>query len=172
MVLVVAGRRRGELVPSKAAALVGNVYVAGIIGGLFFVGVLLHGLVIWHAPVARAAAFVVAGVMAGSFAGAWRLGAFRRRTVIELRAEPERDLGAIEVTAAGEQLDPSVLLDGRALSNGSFERFSQLRVAVVDLPEDAPAEIHVWAHRVSRDGGSAQLSVEVDVHDHRVVIRP
>ena len=172
MVLVVAGRRRGEHVPATTPPLLGNALVAVVISGLFFAGVLLHGLVIWHAPVARAAAFVVAVVMAGAIAGAWRLGAFRPRTVIELRGEPERDLGTIAVTAAGLELHPSVHLDGRAAGTGAFERFSRLREAVVDLPRGAPTEVYVWAHRVARDGGSENVAVEVIADEHNVVIRP
>jgi amino acid permease len=172
MVLVVASRRRGDRVPATAPALVGNALVAVAVGGLFLAGVLLYGLVIWQAPMARAGALVVAAVMVGAIAGAWRLGAFRRRTVIELRAEPERDLGAITVIAAGRELAPRVRLDGRMCTTGSFERFSRLREAQVELPPGAPRDVHVWAHQVSRDGGSGDLSVDVDVDDNHVVIRP
>ena len=55
---------------------------------------------------------------------------------------------------------------------GPFERFSRLREAVVELPAGAPGEVHVWAHRVSPDGASEDLPVEVDVNDRQVVIRP
>jgi amino acid permease len=171
MVLVVASRRRAEYVPRKAIPLVGNPLVAAMVAGLFLVGVLVNGLFIWHSPLPRLAALAVAIVMAGAIIGAGRLGAFRRRTVIELRAEPERDLGAIEITAAGHTLQPPIQLDGQPGAPGAFERFSRLREAVVDLPADAPAEVHVWAHRVTRDGDSEDIPVEVDVAARHVVIR-
>jgi hypothetical protein len=171
MVLVIASRRRAEYVPKHAIPLVGSPLVAGAVAGLFLVGVLVNGLFIWHSPLPRVAALAVAVVMAGAIIGAWRLGAFRRRTVIELRAEPERDLGAIEITAAGHTLQPPIQLDGQPGAPGAFERFSRLREAVVDLPADAPTEVHVWAHRVTRDGDSEDLPVDVDVTARRVVIR-
>jgi hypothetical protein len=117
------------------------------------------------------AALAVAAMMAGAIAGAWRLGAFRRRTVIELRREPERDLGVLEVTAAGRGLATPVRLDGRAAGMGGFERFSRLCEAVVELPDEAPAEVHVWSHRVSPDGESEAVPVEVGVDRRHVVIR-
>lgn len=171
MVLVVAGRRRGERVPVTAPPLLGNPMVALAVTGVFLTGVLIHGLVIWEAPVARAAALAVAAVMAGAIAGAWRLGAFRRRAVIELRREPERDLGVLEVTAAGRGFATPVRLDGRPAGTGTFEGFSRLREAVVELPGDAPGEVYVWAHRVSPDGESEVVPVEVGVDGREVVIR-
>jgi hypothetical protein len=53
-----------------------------------------------------------------------------------------------------------------------FERFSRLREAVVDLPASAPAEVHVWVHRVSPDGGSDTVPAEIGVDGSQVVIRP
>jgi amino acid permease len=172
MVLLVASRRRGEQVPPASAPLVGNPVFAALVAGLFLAAVLLHGLVIWDDALARAAAFVVAAVMAAAIAGAWRLGAFRRRSVVELRREPERDLGVLEVTAAGRDVAAPVLLDGRPATTGPFERFSRLREVVVDLPAGAPEELHVWAHRVSPEGDSEDIPVVVDVDGGHVVIRP
>jgi hypothetical protein len=172
MVLVVAGRRRGEHVPAAHAPLIGNPIVAALVAGVFLFAVLLHGLVIWDAPLARAAALGVAAVMAGAIAGAWRLGAFRPRTVIELRREPERDLGVLAVTAAGQAVAAPVLLDGRSAATGAFERFSRVREAVVDLPAGAPRDVYVWAHHVTPDGDSEDIPVAVDVDGRRVVIRP
>ncbi len=171
MVLVVASRRRGDQVPPLVLPLVGNPIVAALVTGLFLAAVLLHGLVIWDATLARVAALAVAVVMVGAIAGAWRLGAFRRRTVIELRREPERDLGVVEVTAAGHSLEAPVVLDGQRGTTGPFERFSRVRSVEVDLPAGAPREVHVWAHRVSPDGDSEDIPAAVDVNDGRVAIR-
>jgi amino acid permease len=172
MVLIVASRRRGDHVPPVAAPLVGHPLAAALVAALFLAAVLVHGIVIWDAPLARAAAFAVAAVMVGAIVGAWRIGAFRPRAVIELRREPERDLGVIAVTAAGHAVAAPVLLDGRPAETGAFEGFSRLREAVVELPAESPAEVHVWAHRVSSDGDSDDVPVAVDADGRRVVIRP
>jgi amino acid permease len=171
MVLIVASRRRGERVPPTSPRVIGHPAVAAVVGGVFLAAVLVHGLVIWDDPLARVAALVVSVVMAGAVAGAWRLGAFRPRTVIELRREPERDLGVLAVSAAGRELSPPVRLDGQPAGTGAFERFSRLREAAVDLPGAAPTEVHVWAHRVSTDGASEAVPVQVDIDGGQVVIR-
>jgi hypothetical protein len=168
---VVASRRRGEHVPPAVVQLVGRPVVACLVSALFLVAVVVHGVAIWQPPLARAAAFAVAAVMAGAILGAWRLGAFHPRAVVELRREPERDLGVLAVTAAGSHVGAPVRLDGRPAGTGAFEGFSRLHEAVVDLPAGAPSEVHVWAHRVSPDGQSEDIAVAVDVDGHRVVIR-
>ncbi|HEX6654007.1 MAG TPA: aromatic amino acid transport family protein [Thermoleophilaceae bacterium] len=172
MVLIVASRRRGDQVPPVVPRLIGNPLVAALVAGLFMAAVLLHGLVIWDEPLAQAAALAVAVVMAAAVAGAWRLGAFRPRTVIELRREPERDLGVVRVAAAGRELSTAVALDGRPGTTGPFEQFSRVGSVEVDLPPGTPDEVHVWAHRVSTDGESEDVPVTVSVSGGQVVIRP
>jgi hypothetical protein len=171
MVLVVASRRRGELVPPKAT-LIGNPVVAVLVSLLFLAGVLVQALWIWDAVLAQVAGVAVAVVMAGAIAGAWRLGAFRPRTVIELRREPERDIGVLAVTMNGHSVAPPVSVDGHSATSGNFERFSQLREVVVDLPPDAPGEVRVWAHRLSPDGNSEDIRMRVEREGSKVVIRP
>jgi amino acid permease len=171
MVLVVASRRRGELVPPKAT-LIGNPVVAALVSLLFLAGVLVQALWIWDAVLAQVAGVAVAVVMAGAIAGAWRLGAFRPRTVIELRREPERDIGVLAVTMNGHSVAPPVSVDGHSATSGNFERFSQLREVVVDLPPDAPGEVRVWAHRLSPDGDSEDIPMRVEREGSKVVIRP
>jgi amino acid permease len=169
MLLLVASRRRGELVPGTAPRLIGHPVTATAIGVLFLAGVVLHGALIWDQPPARVAALAVAGGMAAVAVMAWRRGAFRPRAVIELRREPERDLGHLGVTVAGAAgAAAAVELDGRAARPGSFERFSQLRRAAVVLPADAPAEVAVWLHRVSSDGHSTPVPGAVEVAGRHV----
>jgi hypothetical protein len=67
---------------------------------------------------------------------------------------------------------PPVSVDGHSTTPGSFERFSQLREVVVDLPPDAPGEVRVWAHRLSPDGDSEDIPMRVEREGSKVVIRP
>lgn len=172
MVLIVASRRRGERVPPSAPWWRGHPLVALVVAAVFLAAVVVHGALIWDEPVARVAAFLVAGLMVLAIGGAWRLGAFRRRSVIELRREPERDLGALSVTLAGATAAPAITLDGRDTTPGPFDRFSRLREAEIALPAGAPREVHVWAHRVSPEGASEPVPVTVDVQEGHVVVRP
>jgi hypothetical protein len=173
MLLIVASRRRGELVPGAAPGLIGHPVTAVAIGALFLAGVVLHGVLIWDQPPARVAALAVAGAMAAVAVIALRRGAFRPRAVIELRREPERDLGHLGVTIAGAAGHAvAVELDGRPGKPGSFEHFSQLSSASVVLPADAPDEVSVWAHRVSPDGQSTEVPATVDVAGRHISIAP
>jgi amino acid permease len=171
MVLIVASRRRGELVPPKAA-LIGSPVVATLVGCLFLVGVLIQALLIWDNVAAQAAGVAVTVATAAAIASAWRFGAFRPRTVIELRREPERDIGVLAVTTSGHSIAPPVWLDGHRATPGIFARFSQVREVVVGLPPEARREVHVWAHRLSPDGGSENIPVRVEHVANNVVIRP
>ena len=170
MLLIVASRRRGELVPGTAPGFIGHPATAVVIGALFLAGVVLHGTLIWDQPPAQVAALAVAGGMAASLVVAWRHGAFRPRAVIELRREPERDLGHLGVTVAGAATAAKVELDGSAARPGQFEHFSQLGRASVVLPDDAPEEVTVWAHRVSPDGQSTEVPTTVEVDGRHVTI--
>jgi hypothetical protein len=170
MLLVVAARRRGELVPATAPGFIGHPVMAVVIVALFLGGVALHAAVIWDVPVAQAAAAAVTIGMVVAVVVAWRRGAFRPRTVIELRREPERDLGYLGVTVAGRAVKLPIELDGRAAAAGSFESFSRLNAAVVQLPPDAPSELAVWPHRVTPDGESSEVLASVENGDGRVVI--
>jgi amino acid permease len=172
MLLVVASRRRGELVPGLVPRLVGHPVTAAAIGAIFVAGTLLHGLVIWEGPGERAAALAVAAAMLALSAGAWRRGAFKPRTVIELRREPERDLGHISVTSAGAPVDARIEVDGRPARDGSFARFSLMGTATVELPPGGPEEVAVWAHRVSPGGDSQAVPASVGGDGRTVLITP
>ncbi len=170
MMLVVAARRRGELVPSTAPGFVGHPLTALGVGGLFAAAVALHGLVIWDAPLLQAAALGVTAGMVAVALVAWRRGGFRARSVVELRREPERDLGVVGVTVAGERVTAPVELDGRPAEVGTFEGFSRVRSVTVRLPDGSPTETAVWAHHVTPDGDSVVLAADVDVSDGTVSI--
>jgi amino acid permease len=170
MLLVVAARRRGELVPGAAPGFIGHPATAVLLGGLFLGGVVLHAVVIWDASLAQAAAAAVAVGMLAVLIVSWRRGAFRPRAVIELRREPERDLGYLGVTVAGRAVDFPIDLDGREAAMGPFESFSRLREATVQFPPDTPEEIAVWPHHVSADGESSVVPAAVANGDGRVVI--
>ena len=172
MLLIVASRRRGELVPGTTLGLIGHPVTAAAIGALFLCGVVLHGTLIWDQPPAQVAALAIAGGMVAVAIVAWRGGGFRPRSVIELRREPERDLGHLGVTVAGAAGPATVELDGRPARTGPFERFSRLGSARVVLPSDAPEEVAVWAHRVSPDGHSVEVPATVEIAGHDVSIVP
>jgi len=96
----------------------------------------------------------------------------RARAVIDLRREPERDLGHLAITIAGGPARAVVELDGRPSEPGPFQHFSALRTATVALPSGSPPEVAVWIHRVSPDGTSTDVPASVDVASHNITISP
>jgi amino acid permease len=162
MLLVVVARRRGELVPGTVTRFVGHPVTVVLVGGLFAAAVLIHGLVIWDGWVERGMALAVTAGMAAVTVAAWRGGAFRRRGVVEVRREPERDLGFVALTIAGESVPAVVEIDGAPGVLGVFEHFSGVREVTIHLPPGAPDENAVWAHRVSPDGESTPVEAGLD----------
>jgi hypothetical protein len=76
------------------------------------------------------------------------------------------------VTAGGRAVTPDVWLDGEQTEPGPFRHFSRLREVVISLPRRAPHEVHVWAHRLSPEGGSELIQLNVERDGDRLVIRP
>ncbi len=74
------------------------------------------------------------------------------------------------MTIAGEAVTAPVELDGRRVETAAFEGFSRVRSVSVRLPDGAPAETAVWAHRVTPDGDSVPLPADVQVSDGLVSI--
>ena len=172
MLLVVASRRRGELVPGTVLRAIGHPAVAIAVGAVFLAGTVAHGLFIWDGALERAAALAVAAAIVALSVDAWRRGAFTPRTVVELRREPERDLGHVSVTAAGAAVQATVEVDGVLARDGAFGGFSGLATATVVLPPGGPDELAVWAHRVSPDGDSEPVPATVAGDGRRIRISP
>ena len=62
VLLLVASRRKGDVVPGVAPRLVGHPLILTLIYLLYLAGLLMHGLIIWQEPVQRVAALGVAAL--------------------------------------------------------------------------------------------------------------
>jgi hypothetical protein len=172
VLLLVASRRKGDLVPTAVYPLLGHPLVVGGVYVVFLGIVLLHGLVIWQEAPARALALgEVVCVVALTAYLVWR-GAFTPRAVVELRLEaPDRDTATLCVTAIGHPCTARVRLDygdglrSREAAEEPIATFSRLRAASLDLPTHGARELKVWAHRVTAEGVSEPLPVAVAVVD-------
>jgi hypothetical protein len=170
--LLVASRRKGDLVPSAMYPLLGHPLVVGGIYFVFLGIILLHGLVIWQDGLERALALALAVVVVVITAHAVRRGAFTPRAVVELRQEPrESDTGWFSVTVVGQARAARVQLDygdecqRREAAQGSIPAFSRLRTARLEVPTHGARELKLWAHRVTPERNSEPLPVRVDVVD-------
>jgi hypothetical protein len=172
VLLLVASRRKGDLVPTTVYPLLAHpLVVCGIY--LAFLGIILvHGLVIWQEPVERALALALAALVVALTVHAVRRGAFAARAVVELRQElAGQETGTFSVTVVGNSRAASVRLDypegcrRQTAAQGQIPSFSRLRGVTLELPTEGAREIKVWAHRVTLERTSEPLPIRVDVVD-------
>lgn len=176
VLLLVAGRRKGDVVPGVAPRLVGQPLVVVLIYLLYLAGLLLYGLVIWQEPWQRLAALAVAILGAALPVVLARRGAFRRRAVIEVRAGGDRkQQGAFAVSAAGKPQPVAVQLHYDRLdercqaASGEISNFAALRTASFAwLPGAAEMsagirDVKVWTHALSDDGADQPLPASAEL---------
>jgi hypothetical protein len=171
VLLLVAARRRGELAAGDYRLPAGR-WVLGAVYVVALGGVALHGIALWEDPLQRAAALAVTALALGLTVSMVRSGTFTPRATLELRAEPGGDAGWFSLVAAGRAVVADVVLayaDGteqrvRAAS-GEIARFDALRRVTLtpEWPAGAPAELKLWAHRVTADDESQPLEWRTEI---------
>jgi hypothetical protein len=170
VLLLVSSRRRGEIIPGVMLGFLGNPLIVGGIF-LFYLAVLLvHSIVIWQSPAARAAALLTA--LGSIFATVMmvRGGAFRPRVVVEICEDLRRDGAAsFSVVVGGQPLPVDVRLrypQGEQVlraTRGEVPDFAHLRAVTFDLPATAAREIKVWAHLVTPAGSSEAMPATLEL---------
>jgi amino acid permease len=166
MLLLAASRRRGEYVPRSVVGVVRGPVGIAAVGALYLTAVLVQGFVIWQRPAERLLAGIAAGLIVLVTTVAVRRGAFRPRSVIEIRREAT-GVGVITVTMDGIPGDGSIRVaeddTERELSavGGVVDRFAELRSATFGFdPKDTRA-LKVWVHSVTADGDSEAIDARV-----------
>lgn len=141
--LMVASRRKGDLVPGVSYRFLGHPLIIGGIYLLFLGNLFLHGLVIWQHPLMRAGGVFMGLLIFGITVAMVRRGAFARRAVVEL-CQDQRPGGrpALSVVVGGETLAAEARVEGRQAS--------------VSLPATGARELKLWAHRVTPVGDSSR----------------
>jgi hypothetical protein len=170
VLMLVASRRRGELVPGVVYRFLGHPLLVGGIYVLFMGNLMLHGLIIWSGPVERASALAVALLALGSTAWMVRRGVLAPRAVVQLRddARPGQR-AALAITVNGQPASARAGLDYPG-DEQTFEAavreiatFSSLRRVVLQLPAGPARELKVWTHRITLDGDSEPLPALLEV---------
>lgn len=171
VLLLVASRWKGEVVPGVVYRFLGHPMLTTGIYLLYLTSLFLHGLVIWENPGQRAAALAVGGLMLGATIAMARRGAFASRVVVELR-EDQREGGqaVFNVTAGGQPALAEVRFgyaEGEKqvqAATGKVPAFASLRCANFQLPATQARELKVWAHKVTPEGDSEGLPALLEVH--------
>lgn len=167
VLLVRAGRCRGDIVPEVVYHVIGHPIFLIIIFLLSLTGVILHGLFIWEDPPMRILALVVAAVIIGMTFNAWRQGAFAPRFIAELRDNaPINGPASLRLTYNGAPIEMEMHLvsadgDLRQIRAASHEisELAALQSVTVHLPAARAGEIKVLTYQVTPEGNSHPLPV-------------
>ena len=111
--LLVASRRKGELVPGLSYRALGHPLVVGGIYLLFLSNLFLHGLVIWEHPLMRVGGVAIGLLVFVVTVAIVRRGAFAPRVVVELRQDRRRDGRSFLAVTAGGQPASAAIVAGR-----------------------------------------------------------
>jgi amino acid permease len=172
VLLLVASRRKGEVVPGVSYRALGHPLVVGGVYLLFLSNLFLHGVVIWEHPLQRAGGVLTGLLMVAVTVAMIRRGAFGRRVVVELRQD-RRPAGRsfLAITAGGRPAAAEIRLtdaDGdRRMQSATSElpELATLRSVDVVLPAGRARELKLWAHTISPEGISEPLPLLAAVHD-------
>ena len=169
--LLLASRRKGEIVPETVYRRLGQTWLVAGSYGLFVASLLLHGLVIWPDLPRRVAALVVAGVVLGMTMWLVRRGMLARRVVIELRHDQRKGhTSGFTVASGGRPLVATARvaynggeeqLEG---SRGNIPSFTTLRSVSFNLPVDGERDIKVATYRITPEGDIVALAGSLVVH--------
>ncbi len=162
VLLVAVGRRKGDYIPAVAWRWLGHPVVLFLLYGLFFAGLLAHGLLIWPDPIRRTAALLVCvGILVLTWV-AIRRGALQSRTVLEVRFDQTAGgRGAYQVVSAGQPVAATVAIDALnqqttlQTSRGDLANLASMRSLYFQLPACKSRELKVWLHQISSSAESS-----------------
>ena len=172
VLLLVASRRKGELVPGVSYRALGHPLVIGSVYLLFLSNLFLHGLLIWEHPLLRVGGVLMGLLMLAVTVAMIRSGAFAPRVVVELRDDRRPDGQSLfAITAGGRPAVSLVRLrsdDGERQiesATGTLPMFGALRSVGIHLPAGPARELKVWGHTITADGISESLAARVTIQD-------
>jgi hypothetical protein len=172
VLLLVASRRKGDLVPGVVLRVLGHPIVLSGIYLLTLAGILLHGLVIWEHPLEQTTALVAIVLTLGLTGVMLRQGAFPPRIVVELRwNRREGDQAKLRIIARGAPLASAIRLGypsqeqhlyGATAEIGAFAALSDV---LLTFPAAQARELKVWAHQIDLDGASTPMPIQLMISD-------
>jgi amino acid permease len=170
VMLLVASRRKGEVVPGLHWPFIGHPLVIGGIYALYLGVLVVHAGWVWDSPIERLAALATAVFVIVASVQIVRRGSFTPRMVIELR-DDQRDghQASFTITAVGRPAEAAVSLAypdqtrEQYGSSGEISWFDGLREASFAWDATEARELKVWVHRVGATGESEGLPAEIAV---------
>ncbi|MCB0196774.1 MAG: hypothetical protein KDJ65_32780 [Anaerolineae bacterium] len=171
VLLLVASRRKGELVPQVVHRFLGNPLLLTGIYLLCLFNLVFHALIIWQNPIQRLLGLVIALLVLGLTIAMIRRGVFSPRLIIELRDDQSRGgKSRVYVTANGQPVPIEVQLGytgGEELlqaNSGTIRTMSDLRYIRLNLPPTTARHLKVLAHTITPDGTAQDWPVHLTLN--------
>jgi len=168
--LLVASRRKGELVPGVSYRILGHPLVVGGVYVLSLSNLLLHGLLVWEHPLQRVGGLFVGLLVMGVTIAIIRRGAFAPRVIVELREDRRRaGRSRLAVVSHGQPVSTEIRLtdaEGRPRTHhttGELPELATLRSLAVELPAGPSRDLKVWAHTITPEGSSSGMAARVSL---------
>lgn len=173
MLMLVAGRRKGDYAPKLFFDFLGNPIILTMIYLIYLGSVFVYGFFIWENPLQRVLAVGVGVVLLVATYLVIQQGAFASRVVVELK---------VELSDAGERAAVAIVDRGRPLAaifrlvyanreqtitgaEVEIPSFKQLKRIFVELPPVSSTEMKVWLHRVTSEGNSEPIPAALRIYD-------
>jgi hypothetical protein len=179
VLMVLAARRRGELVPALVWRWIGAPLVAWAIVAGSIVALVAVGLFVWDDWGSRSAALAMAALGALTVSWVIRRRSFRRRCLVELIDDRRAGGARWALVAGGRPLAADVELayaggggdDPVHAPGGPVRRPDALRGLSVHAPDAAGArQLVVWGQRVNADGSPEPIAASAQVGAARVTV--
>ena len=166
MLMVRAARGRGEHVPAIVPRLLGHPVTVVLVGGMYMVGVVVQGSLIWTDPLSRVLAGAVVGIVTVVVVRSIQRGAFRPRAVLEILGDSRGRRLRYSFVQAGKSGAADVqvdLISGSTHSvsgpDGALGELGSIRSATFRIGSSNAHELEVWAHSVTDEGDSLALPI-------------
>lgn len=170
ILLLIASRAKGDRPTRCGLRWLKSPVLLTAIYAVFVVNLYMHGFVIWEHPIERLAALIAGVAVLAMPVVLMRHGVFAPRAVIELRQDPSpATTGAFAILCNGTAVPAKVHLEYP--DHGSFHSssgedisdFASIRRIEFQLAGHAIREVKLWVHRLTSDGDTQGIPVQLTV---------
>jgi amino acid permease len=171
VLLLIASRRKGELIPQMVYRSLGNPLFLGTVYLISIGGLFLHGLLIWQNTLERLVALLAAILMLTMTVLMYRRGVFQPRANLELVQQADQpDQVSLTLIVDGQPYPAEATLtykdSGQRRQPAGDPIIDLLSLDYIDihLPAIPYKDLKVWAYVIAHDGSSYSLPVQLEVH--------
>lgn len=171
VMMLAAARRRGDHALKFSIKGLGSLPVLLILSIVFFIALLVYGLILGPTPLERGPALIAAGAILALAGLVYRSGGFAPRMIIEVRQDERPDHHAgFSVTANGEPVIAKVRVEDSGkpkdleCASGELLHLENDCRLTFELPKTKALDLKVWVHRVTVDETSTALPAEIGIY--------